>query len=265
MTLKLCISGASGDVGRALVRAVLASDDLTLACAVGRSAAGLDAGTVAGTTACGVTLSATLDEAMATPFDVLVDYTHPDIIKAGTLAAIARGIHVVIGTSGLTAADFEDIDTAARKAGVGVVTSNFSLTAALLQHFALIAARYVPQWEVVEYAKAEKPDAPSGTARELAERLSEVAAPRAGQDISALRGPRESRGAVFGTTRVHSLRLPGYEHTVETIFGMPGERLVLRHEAMLADEPYVAGTLLAARKAPSVKGLVRGLDTLLFD
>lgn len=264
MPLNICIAGANGAVGRSLVRAVLEDPDLTLAGAVSRGVAGRDAGLVAGAGESGVTVRGTLAEALEAPCDVLIDYTHPDVIMDNTMAAITRGVHVVIGTSGLTAADFERIDTAARGAGVGVVTGNFSLTAALLQHFSLIAARYVPQWEVIEYAKAEKPDAPSGTARELAERLSVVAAPQAGQDITGLRGPKESRGAVFGSTRVHSVRLPGYEHTVEAIFGYGGERLVMRHDALVADAPYVAGSLLAARKAVEITGLVRGLDTLLF-
>jgi dihydrodipicolinate reductase len=84
-------------------------------------------------------------------------------------------VAVVIGTSGLTAADFEEIDAAARDRGVGVIAAgNFSLTAAMAQAGALLAARHLPSWEVIDYASAGKPDAPSGTARELAERLGEV-------------------------------------------------------------------------------------------
>ena len=91
--------------------------------------------------------------------------------------AFARRVPVVIGTTGLADADFEEIDAAARAAGVGCATGNFAITAALLQHFARFAAQHVPHWEVVEYNKATKPDVPSGTARELAELLGRVREP----------------------------------------------------------------------------------------
>lgn len=264
MRLGICIAGASGGVGRSLVRAVIKCDDLSLCGAVARGIAGQDAGVATGGDAVGVTVVGSVAEALAAPCDVLIDYTHPDVIMDNVMVAFERGVHVVIGTSGLTAGDFQRIDASAREAGLGAIAGNFSLTAALLQHFSLIAARHIPQWEIIEYAKAEKPDAPSGTARELAELLSDVAQPQAGQDISHLHGPPESRGAVFGSTRVHSVRLPGYEHTVEAIFGLGGERLVMRHEATSPAAPYVEGSLLAARRAPEITGLVRGLDTLLF-
>ena len=141
---------------------------------------------------------------------MLIDYTHPTLIRHHLDVAFARGVPVVIGTTGLSDADFEQIDEAARTAGLGAVTGNFAITAALLQHLAKFAAAHVPHWEVVEYNKASKPDVPSGTARELAELLGRVRQPadRAGDD--ELIGPLEARGAEFGGARVHSIRLPGY-------------------------------------------------------
>ena len=123
---------------------------------------------------------ATLEEALATPCDVVVDYTKPLAVKAHVLAAIAAGRHVVVGTSGLGAADYAEIDAAARANGVGVLAAgNFSITATLMKRFALMAAKYVPDVEVIDYASAKKPDAPSGTARELAEALAEIRQPLA--------------------------------------------------------------------------------------
>ena len=131
--------------------------------------------------------------------DVLVDYTSATAVKPNTLAAIEAGVAVVIGSSGLTAADFAEIDAAARERSVGVVASgNFSLTAAMAQAAALLAARHLPQWEVIDYASAAKPDVPSGTARELAERLGEVRRPALGHPIEDLHGPQEARGADVG-------------------------------------------------------------------
>src|SRR5258706_12784433 len=106
---------------------------------------------------------------------------------------------VRLGTSGLKGADFDDLDAAARERSVGVVASgNFSLTAAMAQAAAVLAARHLPQWEVIDYASATKPDVPSGTARELAERLGEIGRPELGHPIAHLPGPREARAPTVG-------------------------------------------------------------------
>jgi len=265
MTLRICIAGATGWVGRLLVEAVGAAPDLALVGAVARRGAGQDIGAALGGQPVGVLLSATVAEALAMPADVLIDYSHPAAVKGHVLEAIERGVAAVVGTSGLTAADFADIHRAAAARGVGVVAAgNFSLTAALLQHFALIAARHVPDWEVLDYAQARKPDQPSGTARELAERLAAVGRPKSALALNETLGPKEARGADLAGTRVHSVRLPGYVIACEAIFGLPDERLTLRHDAGSSAGPYVAGTLIAVRRVGAVKGLVRGLDTLLF-
>ena len=197
--------------------------------------------------------------------DVVIDYTSATAVKTNTLTAIDAAVAVVIGTSGLTAADFGEIDAAARERSVGIVASgNFSLTAAMCQAAALLAARYLPQWEVIDYASATKPDVPSGTARELAERLGEVRRPELGHPIEDLHGPQEARGASVGGAQVHSVRLPSFVVSTEVVFGLPDERLSIRHDAGGTPDPYVAGTLIAARKAPELVGLTRGLDTLLL-
>jgi 4-hydroxy-tetrahydrodipicolinate reductase len=263
-TLTVCIAGATGWTGRALVQGVLEAPDLTLRSAVSRSAAGRDLGEALGQATLGVPVHATVREALD-GVDVLIDYTAPTAVKENTLAAIEAGVSVVIGTSGLTAEDFDDIDAAARARPVGVVASgNFSLTAAMCQAAALLAARHLPQWEVIDYASATKPDVPSGTARELAERLGEVGRPELGHPIDELHGPQEARGASVAGTQVHSVRLPSFVVSTEVVFGLPDERLTIRHDAGATPEPYVAGTLLAARKAPRLVGLTRGLDTLLL-
>ena len=195
----------------------------------------------------------------------MIDYTHPESVKARTLGALDRGTRVVVGTSGLTAADYDEIAQRAEARGLGVIAAgNFSITAALAKHFALIAARYLPSWEIIDYAHAGKVDAPSGTVQELAEALGEVAANELALPVESVRGPKEARGANIGSAQVHSVRLPGYVLAFETLFGLPDERLVIRHEAGSGAEPYVSGTLLAARRVMEITGLVRGLDTLLF-
>jgi 4-hydroxy-tetrahydrodipicolinate reductase len=263
VTIAVCIAGATGWTGRALVPAVSAAQDLSLVSAVGRSAAGSDLGSALGGESLGVPVHGSVGEALE-GVDVLIDYTSATAVKSNTLAAVSAGVAVVIGSSGLTAADFEEIDAAARECSVGVVAAgNFSLTAALCQAAALLAARHLPQWEIIDYASAGKADVPSGTARELAERLGAVREPEIGRPVEELIGPREARGAEVAGTRVHSVRLPSFVVSTEVVFGLPDERLSIRHDAGGTPEPYVAGTLLAVRRVRDLVGVTRGLDTLL--
>ena len=117
---------------------------------------------------------------------------------------------------------------------------------------------------MIDYAYDGKPDAPSGTARELAERLSSVKAPSPTASGDDLIGPPEARGAIVGATHVHSLRLPSFTVSTEVVFGGPEERLSLLHDAGAGALPYIGGTLLAARAVVDRVGVTRGLDQLLF-
>lgn len=196
--------------------------------------------------------------------DVLVDYTHATAVKGNVLTAIEQGVGAVVGSSGLSAADYAEIEARAREQRVGVIAAgNFSLTAALVLRFATEAARHVEAWEVVDYASAAKPDAPSGTARELAERLERVRHPALAVPLDEVHGPREARGATVAGTQVHSLRLPSFTVSTEVVFAATGERLSIRHDAGESAAPYVAGTLLAIRALPGRVGVTRGLDQLL--
>jgi 4-hydroxy-tetrahydrodipicolinate reductase len=254
--LDICVAGATGWTGSAVVQAVIEADDLGLRSAVARSAAGEE---VAGARVFG-RVGEALDGV-----DVLIDYTSHLVVKENVLTAIEGGVAVVVGTSGLSAGDYADIDAAARSRGVGVVAAgNFSLTAAMAQAAALLVARHLPHWEVIDFASATKPDAPSGTARELAERLAEVRRPVLDRPLDETDGPREARGATVGGAQVHSVRLPSFVVSTEVLFGLPDERLSIRHDGGGSPTPYVAGTLLAARLAPERVGLTRGLDSLLL-
>lgn len=267
MTIRVVMAGATGWVGKAMVPAIVAQGDMTLAGAVSRGAAGQDAGEAAGAARNGVKVSGSLADALEAPSDVLIDYTKPHVVKDHALLAISKGRHVVIGTSGLGAADYAEIDAAARANGVGVLAAgNFSITATLMKRFSLMAAKYVPDVEVIDYASAKKPDAPSGTARELAEALSEIRKPATSRPQSEVSGVPETRGAAVGAgagVQVHALRLPSYILSCEALFGLPDERLTIRHDAGASAAPYVAGTLLAVRRVGEIKGLVRGLDALM--
>ena len=266
MAIRAAVAGATGWAGAAIMRAVLDTPDFVLSGAVARSAAGVDAAEAVGRVSVGIRIAGTVEEALGSPTDVLIDYTHPTAVMRHIETALMTGVSVVVGTSGLGADDYAKVDALAKHAGRGVVAAgNFSLTAALAKHFALLAARHIPSWELVEYGSHDKVDAPSGTVRELAEALGAVGTPEEGVPTEETIGIPGTRGEAVSGTRVHAVRLPGYVLSFEAHFGLPAERLVIRHEAGDSPLPYVAGTLLAARRAVHTVGLVRGLDRLLFD
>jgi 4-hydroxy-tetrahydrodipicolinate reductase len=263
--IRVAIAGATGWTGRAIVAGVLAAADLELVAAVGRAAAGRDLGEALGGEPLGVCVRATVAEALD-GVDVLVDYTSATAVKEHALAAVRAGVAVVVGSAGLTADDFWELDNIARERGVGVIASgNFSLTAAMAQAAALLVAPHLPHREIIDYADASRDDVPTGTARELAERLGALGGGGNDRHAQDIIGPREARGADVGGTPVHSVRLPGFSVSTEVVFSLPDERLTIRHDAGQSAEPYVAGTLLAARRAVTRVGVTRGLDTLILD
>jgi 4-hydroxy-tetrahydrodipicolinate reductase len=248
--IRVCVAGITGWTGRPIAEAVREADDLELVAGVSRTDPG--------------SYSSVADALDAVAADVLVDYTHASVVKANLAAAIDRRVNVVVGSSGLTADDYAELDDAARARNVGVVAAgNFSLTAALLLRTATEAARHLDAWEIVDYASATKPDAPSGTAREVAERLGEIRRPTIGVPVDNVVGPHEARGAAVAGSQVHSLRLPSFVVSTEVVFAAAGERLSVRHDASETAAPYVAGTLLAIRAVVGRVGLTRGLDRLL--
>ncbi len=264
MSTRVCISGVSGHIGRPLALAVSKASDLRLVGAISRKQKGRSTKDIAGDAAADVAISGSVAEALKASTDVVVDYTSAEAVKGNALAAIERGVHVVIGSSGLTDQDYVEIDAAARGRKVGVLAAgNFSITAVLLQRFACEAAKYLAQWEIIDYAYDGKKDSPSGTARELSFRLGQVRHPELTRPIEQTVGVKETRGATMNGMQVHSLRLPGYDLSVEAIFGAKAERLSIRHDSLDGPEPYIQGTLLAIRKVRELVGLVRGLDRVM--
>ena len=264
MKMNICIAGATGWIGKPLCRAVSESADLNLVGAVSRTHRGRSLKDVLAEIDLEVKISGSVAEALESPTDVLVDFTKADVVKANVMTAIRKGVHVVIGSSGLSDEDFVEIARVALEHKVGVVAAgNFAITAVLLQRFACEAAKYLSHWEIIDYASDTKKDAPSGTTRELSFRLAEIRRPEVTHPIEETIGERESRGLTLNGTQIHSLRLPGYVISVEAIFGAREERLTIRHDAGSGAEPYIEGTLLAIRKVTEQVGLIRGLDKVM--
>jgi len=262
--LKICVAGATGWAGSALSRGIFDADDMELVAAISRSHAGKTLGEVIGIQGLTTPIFETAEEALKTSPDVFVEYTKQDVAKFHILSALRSGAHVVVGTSGLSNEDYAEINEVAQDVRRGVLAvGNFALTVVLLQKFAEMAAKYIPHWEIIDYAHPDKKDAPSGTARELANRLSRIGEARLEVPLDQIEGPKETRGARLQGTQVHSVRLPGYVISIDAIFGMPDQKLILRHESGSSAEPYVNGALLAVREVGKLVGLHRGLDSVM--
>jgi 4-hydroxy-tetrahydrodipicolinate reductase len=256
MKTRICLAGATGWIGTPLAAAIAQAEDLELVAAVSRSRRGETLG--------GVSISGSVAEALATPSDVFVDYTSATAVKDHVVTAVTAGRHVVVGSSGLSDADFAELDELARRHKVGAIAvGNFAIAAALLQRFAAEAARHMPSWEIIDYANDAKVDQPSGTARELAWRLSQAGRPQTAVPFEESVGPREARGLDLNGTHIHSIRLPGYVIGVEVLLGRDDQRLSIRYEGGTGAAPYIDGTLLAIRRVHELRGVVRGMDALL--
>jgi 4-hydroxy-tetrahydrodipicolinate reductase len=180
------------------------------------------------------------------------------------LAAVAAGASPVVGTTGLTAADVDKLETACKAKGLGgIVAPNFAVGAVLMMHLAEIAAPHFDGAEVIEMHHATKLDAPSGTALSTAKRL----AARRGDKPFGHKQPEKvtlagARGGEEGGVGVHSVRLPGFVADQEVIFGLPGQTLTIAHRTT-SREAYVPGVLLAIRRVTTEPRFYRGLDELL--
>jgi len=250
--IRVGVLGAAGRMGREVVRAVGGTEDLELVEAVDPRHAGSRIGDVA-VLAAPTALSAG---------DVAVDFTRPDAAVANARACLQRGAHVVIGTTGIGPEGLEELRTLAEAGPANVIVApNFALGAALLERFAVEAARHFDAVELIELHHDGKLDAPSGTAIAIADR---IAAARAGVPAAPAGDDMHpgARGADVEGIRVHSVRLPGALAHHEVIFGGPGQTLTIRHDT--TDRScYMPGVLLAIRSVAGRPGLTVGLGPLL--
>jgi len=259
--IRVAVSGAAGKMGREVVRAVSAAEDLELVAAFDPASVGRDAGEVAGTEVCGVGirdsahLALGLREAKA---EVLVDFTHPTCVVDNVDIALAAGVRPVVGTSGIREADLERWRGTCRAQGLGaVIAPNFAIGAVLMMKMCEMAARHMGPAEVIELHHEQKADSPSGTALKTAEMIAKA---RGAADPAAA-GPPERGLSRFGV-RLHSVRLPGLVAHQEVIFGGLDQTLTIRHDS-ISRASFMPGVLLAVRKVIHLRELVYGLEHLL--
>jgi 4-hydroxy-tetrahydrodipicolinate reductase len=244
--IRVGVLGARGRMGQQVCKAVDAAEDLDLVAMV-------DAGDW---------LFSVADAGA----QVLVDFTHPDVVMDNVRFAIDQGIHAVVGTTGFTEERLDTIRTwLADTPELGVlVAPNFGIGAVLSMHFAQLAAPYYESAEVVEYHHPGKADAPSGTAIRTAELIARARAEaRVGPAPDATSQGREgARGADVDGVNVHALRIAGMVAHQEVVFGTVGETLTIRHDS-LHRASFMPGVLLAVRQVSSRPGLTVGIDSLL--
>ena len=254
--IRVGVVGAGGRMGREVARAVNADPEMDLVAAIDPKAAG-DAVE-------GVAVVAHLSGVLDAGAEVAVDFTAPDAVMPTLRWTVGNGIHAVVGTTGISPADLDELRSLTDGASANVfVASNFAIGAVLMMRFAEQAARHLPAAEVIELHHDRKVDAPSGTA---------LATARA---MAAARGPVPSapggdddhpgaRGTDVDGVRVHSVRLPGLVAHQEVILGGPGQTLSIRHDT--TDRScFMPGVLMAIRAVGSRPGLTVGLDALLED
>jgi len=244
--IRVGVLGALGKVGSEVCRAVEEAEDTELV-------ARIDA-------------DDELDALVSSGAQVVVDFTHPDVVMDNLEFCLDHGIHAVVGTTGF---DDERLETLRRwladAPGVGVlVAPNFSIGALLMMRFAATAAPFYESVEVVELHHPDKADAPSGTARRTAQLIAAArrqagSGPVPDATSSALEG---ARGADVEGIRVHGLRIRGLVAHQEVVLGGLGETLTIRHDS-LDRASFTPGVLVGVRAIGSHPGLTVGLEEFL--
>jgi 4-hydroxy-tetrahydrodipicolinate reductase len=242
--MRVGVLGAKGKVGSTMVAAVQAADDLTLSAEV-------DAGDP-------------LTLFVESHTEVVIDFTHPDVVMENLKFLIDNGIHAVVGTTGFTDERLTRVDAwLADKPDTSVlIAPNFAIGAVLSMRFAQEAARFFESVEVIELHHPNKADAPSGTAARTAKLIAEARKglpPNPDATSTALEG---ARGATVDGIPVHSVRLAGLVAHQEVLLGTPGETLTIRHDS-LDRTSFVPGVLLAVRRVRERPGLTVGIEPLL--
>ena len=260
--IRVAVMGAAGRMGTTVCRAVLDAPDMELVAAIDPPHEGepLDDFGVTGT---GLTLAQVGPAVKKTDPQVAVDFTTVDGARSNTRWCALNGVHAVVGTTGLTAGDLQDLSGLFNgERANAVVAPNFAIGAVLMMRLAAIAAPWFETAEIIELHHDNKVDAPSGTALLTAQRLAEASAEWAPDptETHALQGARGGEGPAG--IRIHSVRLRGMVAHQEVLLGTTGQSLTIRHDSYDRTS-FMPGVLLAIREVGNRPGLTVGLDALL--
>ena len=255
MTINVIIAGFKGKMGSTAVEMVNGDTDLSLAALVDPFATETEVG--------GVPVFINKEEVAGVEADVWVDFTTPKFAYENTRFALENGFAPVVGTTGFTSEEIEELTALSAEKGLGgLIAPNFAIGAILLMQFAAQAAKYFPNLEIIELHHDKKKDAPRSTAVKTAELISQV-------QPNLLQGAADeeeliagARGAAFDGFRIHSVRLPGLVAHQEVIFGAQGEGLTIRHDSYDRIS-FMSGVNLGIKEVVHRSQLVYGLEHLL--
>ncbi|WP_028593557.1 4-hydroxy-tetrahydrodipicolinate reductase [Paenibacillus assamensis] len=262
--IRVAVTGAGGRMGREVVKMVLEDETLELAAAIDRSSGSIDAAQLVGLPASGVIVTNDLERALEqTSPDVLVDFTTPHVVMDNTLLAIRYGVRPVVGATGFTTEQIEELQQlcSEKKLG-GLIAPNFSIGAILMMKFAQQASKYFPDLEIIEYHGDQKLDAPSGTAVKTAELISQVRKEHRQGNPNEEETIEGSRGGYYNGFRIHSVRLPGVFAQQEVIFGGYGQSLKIRHDSY-ERAGYMPGVNVAIKKVMEIEELIYGFEHMM--
>lgn len=252
--IKVLVSGALGRMGRTVIDAVKNDSELELVGAVDIFDGEVD----------GMKVEKNLSDAIEKfQPDVMVDFTRPDSVFKNVMTALEKKVSPVVGTTGLTDEQKNQIRDAAEKNNTpAFIAPNFAIGAVLMMLLSQKVAKYMPDVEIIELHHDKKLDAPSGTAELTAKMIAEVREKHFQGNPDEKEKIPHSRGAEYEGMKIHSVRLPGYVAHQEVIFGGLGQTLTIRHDSTGRDS-FMPGVLLACKKVRGLKGLTVGLDKIL--
>ncbi len=208
--IRVLVSGASGRMGREVVKAVIKDPDLELVAAVDKMHLGQDIGLSIGQEELGIKVQADLQRALQQDKPkVMVDFSTPMTVMENIRLAGTAKVNAVVGTTGFSQADLTEVADLTKKQGFNVlVAPNFAIGALLMMQFSKIAAQYFPNVEIIELHHDQKLDAPSGTSIKTAEMIMEGRQETDQQNIGEEK-IKGVRGGEMGGIHLHSVRLPG--------------------------------------------------------
>ncbi|EKU44011.1 dihydrodipicolinate reductase [Lysinibacillus capsici] len=265
MSIRVAIAGARGKMGAEAVHTVMKHDKMELVAVldykeVGKTLADLDMFPASYTVPIFTEMH---DLVEATAPDVLVDLTNPHAVYKHTKEALNLNVRPVIGTTGFTDAQLEELSAMAKEKELGcIIAPNFAIGAILMMKFAKEAAKYLPDVEIIEMHHDQKLDAPSGTAVKTAQLIQEVRTPKAQGHLEEKETIKGARGGDFDGMRIHSVRLPGLVAHQQVLFGGDGQLLTIRHDSLNRNS-FMSGVAFCIEEVMKMDQLVYGLENII--
>lgn len=196
-------------------------------------------------------------------FDVLVDLTTPEVGKKHAFLALKNGIRPVIGTTGFTTEELNDLKELATNNELGcIIAPNFAIGAILMMKFSAMAAKYFQDIEIIELHHDQKLDAPSGTAIKTVQMIQENREFKHQGHPNEVETEAGARGADMNGMRVHSVRLPGLVAHQQVMFGGDGQLLTIRHDSMNRAS-FMSGVKVSIEQVMKLNELVYGLENIM--